>query len=100
MEKQRGSGETERKLEGGEQAAKAQNQAAPKAKEGGLPAFVYIALWIALSSSVILFNKWILSTAKFRRSYLYHHPADKQWDESKCNTGTAANTSMQNSPCS
>lgn len=23
-------------------------------------------LWIALSSSVILFNKWILFTAKFR----------------------------------
>ncbi|TKA30382.1 hypothetical protein B0A50_02609 [Salinomyces thailandicus] len=28
------------------------------------PAF-YIATWISLSSSVILFNKWILSTAKF-----------------------------------
>ena len=25
-------------------------------------------LWIALSSSVILFNKWILSTAKFSKS--------------------------------
>lgn len=27
---------------------------------------VYIATWIALSSSVILFNKWILDTAKFQ----------------------------------
>ena len=87
-EKQRGSGETERRLEGGEQAAKAQNQAAPKAREGGLPAFVYIALWIALSSSVILFNKWILSTAKFRRFYLRGHLADKQRDGTKRNIRT------------
>ncbi|KAF1985457.1 TPT-domain-containing protein [Aulographum hederae CBS 113979] len=34
----------------------------PKAS---LPAAVYIAAWIGLSSSVILFNKWILHTAKF-----------------------------------
>lgn len=29
---------------------------------------VYIATWIALSSSVIIFNKYILDTAKFRKS--------------------------------
>lgn len=29
---------------------------------------VYISTWIALSSSVIIFNKYILDTAKFRES--------------------------------
>lgn len=33
-------------------------------KQGYHPA-VYITVWISLSSSVILFNKWILATAKF-----------------------------------
>ncbi|KAF2857948.1 TPT-domain-containing protein [Piedraia hortae CBS 480.64] len=33
--------------------------------KSSVPAAVYIAAWIALSSSVILFNKWILDTAKF-----------------------------------
>jgi len=28
---------------------------------------VYISTWIALSSSVIIFNKYILDTAKFRK---------------------------------
>ncbi|KAJ5997414.1 hypothetical protein N7499_006192 [Penicillium canescens] len=45
----------ERKLESG--------NTAPQDK-GLHPAF-YIALWIALSSSVILFNKWVLASAKF-----------------------------------
>ncbi|KAF7718504.1 Uncharacterized protein PECM_001815 [Penicillium ucsense] len=36
----------------------------PAPSSGLHPAF-YIALWIALSSSVILFNKWVLSSAKF-----------------------------------
>lgn len=31
---------------------------------------VYISTWIALSSSVIIFNKYILDTAKFRMSHL------------------------------
>lgn len=31
------------------------------------PAF-YVIAWIALSSSIIIFNKWILDTAKFRKS--------------------------------
>lgn len=33
------------------------------------PAF-YVITWITLSSSIILFNKWILDTAKFRESHL------------------------------
>lgn len=35
-------------------------------QKAGLPSFVYVTIWITLSSSVILFNKWILSTLKFR----------------------------------
>ncbi|KAJ5757489.1 uncharacterized protein N7511_006183 [Penicillium nucicola] len=45
----------ERKLEGGN----------PAPQDKGLHPAFYIALWIALSSSVILFNKWVLSSAKF-----------------------------------
>ncbi|KAJ5812709.1 hypothetical protein N7447_009732 [Penicillium robsamsonii] len=45
----------ERKLEGG----------SPAPKDNGLHPGFYIALWIALSSSVILFNKWVLASAKF-----------------------------------
>ncbi|KAF3384712.1 putative sugar phosphate/phosphate translocator [Penicillium rolfsii] len=51
------SSQDERKLESGAGPA-------PAASTGLHPAF-YIALWIALSSSVILFNKWVLSSAKF-----------------------------------
>ncbi|KAJ5952509.1 uncharacterized protein N7479_010922 [Penicillium vulpinum] len=45
----------ERKLESG----------SPAPKDNGLHPGFYIALWIALSSSVILFNKWVLASAKF-----------------------------------
>ncbi|KAJ5966198.1 sugar phosphate/phosphate translocator [Penicillium waksmanii] len=45
----------ERKLENG----------APASKSDGIHPAFYIALWIALSSSVILFNKWVLHSAKF-----------------------------------
>ena len=31
---------------------------------------VYISTWIALSSSVIIFNKYILDTADFRTSHI------------------------------
>lgn len=31
-----------------------------------LPAFVYVTVWISMSSAVILFNKWILDTLEFR----------------------------------
>ncbi|KAJ5347634.1 hypothetical protein MYU51_003633 [Penicillium brevicompactum] len=50
------SSEDERKLEGGAAPA-------PPKDDGLHPAF-YIALWIALSSSVILFNKWVLDPRK------------------------------------
>ncbi|KAJ5653899.1 sugar phosphate/phosphate translocator [Penicillium lividum] len=50
------SSQDERKLENGSPA--------PAPSQGLHPAF-YIALWIALSSSVILFNKWVLFTAHF-----------------------------------
>ena len=33
----------------------------------GLHPAVYVVTWITLSSSVIIFNKWILDTAKFRK---------------------------------
>ncbi|KAJ9648955.1 hypothetical protein H2199_000868 [Coniosporium tulheliwenetii] len=36
---------------------------------------VYIAVWISLSSSVIIFNKWILDTAKFHYHTGAVHPA-------------------------
>ncbi|KAI1367669.1 triose-phosphate transporter family-domain-containing protein [Xylaria arbuscula] len=52
-----GSANDERKLEGGVAQAAQPTRSIH-------PAF-YIALWIALSSSVILFNKWVLFTAKF-----------------------------------
>ncbi|KAK5625336.1 hypothetical protein RRF57_001052 [Xylaria bambusicola] len=52
-----GSPNDERKLEGGVAQV-------PPPTRSIHPAF-YIALWIALSSSVILFNKWVLFTAKF-----------------------------------
>ncbi|KAG0645359.1 putative sugar phosphate phosphate translocator [Hyphodiscus hymeniophilus] len=38
----------------------------PTAQSGGLHASVYVIVWISLSSSVILFNKWILSTLGFK----------------------------------
>ncbi|KAK5165759.1 uncharacterized protein LTR77_008682 [Saxophila tyrrhenica] len=67
----RNSGESERKLEGGvsEKQLPAPAQAQAPKGDGGLHPAVFIALWIALSSSVILFNKWILSSAKF----IYKH---------------------------
>ncbi|PLB53509.1 TPT-domain-containing protein [Aspergillus steynii IBT 23096] len=51
------SSKDDRKLESG-------TAAAPPAGTGLHPAF-YIVLWIGLSSSVILFNKWVLASAKF-----------------------------------
>lgn len=61
MAGERSSSEADRKLEAG--TAKSPE---PTPVSGGSlhPAF-YIALWISLSSSVIIFNKWILTTAKF-----------------------------------
>ncbi|KAJ5458172.1 hypothetical protein N7475_009560 [Penicillium sp. IBT 31633x] len=49
------SSQDERKLEGG----------SPAPQDNGLHPGFYIALWIALSSSVILFNKWVLHSAQF-----------------------------------
>lgn len=60
---ERKSAEADRKLESG--TAKAPEPASSSGGLGGLHPAFFIALWIALSSSVILFNKWILSTAKF-----------------------------------
>lgn len=34
--------------------------------KAAIPSFVYVIVWISLSSSVILFNKWILDTLNFR----------------------------------
>ncbi|KAI5459052.1 triose-phosphate transporter family-domain-containing protein [Mariannaea sp. PMI_226] len=55
----RPSSDTDRKLESGTANAPPSQQ-----KRALHPAF-FIALWIFMSSSVILFNKWVLSTAKF-----------------------------------
>ncbi|CZT16311.1 related to glucose-6-phosphate/phosphate and phosphoenolpyruvate/phosphate antiporter [Ramularia collo-cygni] len=59
-ENTRPSAEQERTLEGGEAPPVA--KAATKELH---PAF-YIALWIGLSSSVIIFNKWVLHSAEFK----------------------------------
>ncbi|KAF1356133.1 triose-phosphate transporter family-domain-containing protein [Delphinella strobiligena] len=66
MEKERTSGEMERS-EAGEPVLPTVNPAVqvPEPQKQGLHPAVYIAVWITLSSSVILFNKWILDTAKF-----------------------------------
>lgn len=58
----RSSSEKDRKLEAGE--AKTPQEQSTSSGGGLHPAF-YIALWIGLSSSIIIFNKWILTTAKF-----------------------------------
>lgn len=63
-EKERQSGEQERPTDVLPTVnPEAETNQAPKA--GLHPAF-YIATWISLSSSVIIFNKWILDTAGFR----------------------------------
>ncbi|KAH6884594.1 triose-phosphate transporter family-domain-containing protein [Thelonectria olida] len=54
----RSSSDADRKLESG-------TATTPSKPERGLHPAFYIALWITLSSSVILFNKWVLATAKF-----------------------------------
>ncbi|CAN8099685.1 unnamed protein product [Discula destructiva] len=59
---QRDSGEEDRKLEGG---VLRQDLAPPPPASSGLHPAVYIAVWIACSSGVIIFNKWVLSSAKF-----------------------------------
>lgn len=38
----------------------------PAAPSSDLHPAIYIATWISLSSSIIIFNKWILDTAGFR----------------------------------
>ena len=53
----------EKKEEGLPPPASAQNEA--KSASGGLHPSVYIGVWITMSGSVILFNKWVLSTAGF-----------------------------------
>ncbi|KAF7553034.1 hypothetical protein G7Z17_g3909 [Cylindrodendrum hubeiense] len=58
MAPKRSSSDADRKLESG-------TAGAPSKPSGGLHPAFYIALWIFLSSSVILFNKWVLATAKF-----------------------------------
>jgi hypothetical protein len=63
-EKERQSGEQERAAEVLPTVNPEAEKSAP-AKAGLHPAF-YIATWISLSSSVIIFNKWILDTAGFR----------------------------------
>ncbi|KAI3397682.1 hypothetical protein diail_10451 [Diaporthe ilicicola] len=64
MAGERKSAEADRKLESGT-AKSSPELASSSGGLGGLHPAFFIALWIALSSSVILFNKWILSTAKF-----------------------------------
>lgn len=61
MSGERSSSEADRKLEAGT----AKSPEPTPSTGGGLHPAFYIALWITLSSSVILFNKWILTTAKF-----------------------------------
>ncbi|KXT09448.1 hypothetical protein AC579_10201 [Pseudocercospora musae] len=73
----RDSHELDRKLEGGEaEPAPPPSKPEPPVKNDMHPAF-YIALWISLSASVILFNKWVLHTAKFEfRKSLHKQQAE------------------------
>ncbi|TID21997.1 Chitin synthase A [Venturia nashicola] len=65
-EKVRSSGERERSDDSSD-VLPTVNPAVAKTEpaKSGVPAAVYIAVWIGLSSAVIIFNKWILSTKKF-----------------------------------
>lgn len=73
-EKERQSGEQERFLgasnssESAEPVLPTVNPATekPAAPSNDFHPAVYIATWISLSSSIIIFNKWILDTAGFR----------------------------------
>ncbi|KAL1311544.1 hypothetical protein AAFC00_001664 [Neodothiora populina] len=67
MEKERTSGEVDR-AESSAPVLPTVNPALekPEPARTGLHPAVYIGVWITLSSSVILFNKWILDTAQFR----------------------------------
>ncbi|KAJ4394480.1 hypothetical protein N0V93_003698 [Gnomoniopsis smithogilvyi] len=60
-ENQRDSGEEDRKLEGGV----LRQEPPPPPPSSGLHPAIYIAAWIACSSGVIIFNKWVLASAKF-----------------------------------
>lgn len=68
-ENQRDSSDEDRKLEGGVLRQDAVPPPAPPSS--GVHPAVYIAIWIACSSGVIIFNKWVLATAKFSKSRLY-----------------------------
>ena len=37
-----------------------------EARISRVPAFIFVGIWISLSISVIVFNKWILDNANFR----------------------------------
>ncbi|CAK3909691.1 sugar phosphate phosphate translocator [Lecanosticta acicola] len=65
-EKERQSGEQERKASS-EPVLPTVNPATekPEPPKASLHPAFYIATWISLSSSLIIFNKWILDTAKF-----------------------------------
>ncbi|PSR81076.1 triose-phosphate transporter family-domain-containing protein [Coniella lustricola] len=65
MAGQRSSSDEDRKLEAGVSHSQAPDPAPASSSGGGLHPAFYIALWITLSSSIIIFNKWILTTAKF-----------------------------------
>lgn len=69
MAGERSSSEADRKLEAGTvnstEPGSGSSSTSNSSTGGGLHPAFYIALWIFLSSSIILFNKWILTTAKF-----------------------------------
>lgn len=67
VEKQRVSGESPREAEASLAAAAISEkpQQVQQAKGLGLPPAFYVTVWITMSSSVILFNKWILHYADF-----------------------------------
>ncbi|CAK7244058.1 MAG: hypothetical protein STHCBS139747_005592 [Sporothrix thermara] len=69
-DKMRTSGEALRDL-GSSSSASVLPTVSPEAEKtqapkSAIPAAAYVVAWISLSSSVILFNKWILSTLNFR----------------------------------
>lgn len=49
--------------------AVANNEKKPDPAASNIHPAVYVATWITLSSSIIIFNKWILHDAGFRQSF-------------------------------
>lgn len=64
-EKERTSGEIPREQDAPVLPTVNPDAQKPESSKVVIPSAVYVAVWISLSSSVILFNKWVLDTLQF-----------------------------------